>query len=1058
MRNSDLNHHQTSIFGDRYQQTPDETVEGMFRRCAEAAAKNEPVLGMSREEQITQFENLMLNDEGTLAGRGLANLGPNGNQMIFNCTAVQILDSRKSITTTLADFTEIAALGGGIGTSYSHLRPKGDPTKKSRGVASGPCSFIDVFQSMGGTIKQNGTRGLATMTSLAIDHPDIVDFILSKVEDGRWPTTNISVEISDKFMEAVRDGKNFDLVWDGEVRETVSAQNLWDMICKYAHHNGEPGVLFIDTMNRNTPYAGYLLIETTNPCVSGDTPMLTDTGFKQIQDCVGKTVSAWNGFEYSEVTPEITGYNQKLLKVSFSDGSSLKCTPYHGFYLKGKKGKVKTQDLKIGDKLDRFSFPVIQGFKEIAEKEAYTRGFFCGDGSIAIDRDRYSIYLYDKKIPLVPYLQALKDWDCSGRTCVELDRNMNWDKTWVPGPEYTINTRLNWLAGLLDSDGGSCGNGAYNIPSVNRNFLFTVKEMLHTLGISSTVSLMKKAETKLMPDGNEGQKEYQCQGCWRIVISGSAIAELVKLGLITHRIDTSYTPTRNAQRFIQVVNIEDAGIADKVYCYNEPKRHRGLFGCVSTGQCGEQPLPPNTACNLGSVNVAKFIDLATRRIDYSGIKQAAFTLTLMLNNLIDIAKYPTQAFEETIKKFRPVGVGIMGFADLLLYAGVPYGANPEALKIAEKVAQAVYNGAKEASEALAEQFGPFPGYDSQISSFPPRRNITLTSYAPTGTISAFFDVSSGIEPHFAPTTVRREELGTNTVRTTALDRYMNFHNLTEIPEHARFSISGPEGSELSVRDHLEILRVFSHNCDSAVSKTINLPEDATEKNVSDVFMYCWENGIKGCTVYRNGSRKNAPIQAESEDIDEDDNDDFDEDDLVEVVEITPKPRSRPKVLEGRTVPIKPDPNGPTIWITINNYEDAPFEIFFNTRNATHQEFLNALGRAITTLWRAGFDINHLLKDFCQYESPTGGNFCEYAPGKHKRFKSILDGIGTVIQEHIRVTVDEGESNPRIREEEVEHEEVESDVGYTDCPDCGMHTYRQGAGCPVCENCGYSKCG
>lgn len=754
MRNQDLTYHQKSVFGDRYQQTINETVEEMFRRCATAVAKDTPVLGMNREAQITMFENIMLEDRGTIAGRPLSNLGPNGNNMAFNCFVIPIQDSRKSITGTLADFTEIAAMGGGIGISYSKLRPKGDLTKKSRGKASGPCSFIDVFQSMGGTIKQNGSRGLATMTSLAIDHPDIEEFITSKLEDGRWPTTNISVEVSDEFMKAVEEDREFNLIWNGEIRKTVKAKYLWDMICKYAHTNGEPGVLFVDTMNKNTPYAGYLVIETVNPCA-------------------------------------------------------------------------------------------------------------------------------------------------------------------------------------------------------------------------------------------------------------------------------------------------------------------------------EQCLPPNTACNLGSVNVSHFVDMKNKTVDFEGIEQTAYEMAIFLDSSIDTSTYPTEAIEENVKKYRPIGLGIMGFADLLLYCDIPYGDNPQALRMAGRIASTVYQGALRASTSLCEQFGPFPGYDPEISDYAPRRNVTVTSYAPTGSISAFFNVSSGIEPHFAPVTVRREEIGTNTVRTAGLDNYMQYHNLTEIPKHARFSVDGPKGTELTTMDHLAILREFAINCDSSVSKTINLPEEATVDDVSDVFKYCWENGIKGCTVYRNNSRKNAPIQGTGKkdspmeekvegglSSDGEETDDYDEDDLIEVVEITPKPRSRPLILEGRTIPIKPDPNGPTIWITINNYEDSPFEIFFNTSDATHQEFLNALGRSITSQWRAGFDIHHLLKDFCAYESPNSGNFCEYAPGKRKRFKSILDGIGTVILEHIRVTVDEEPPTThtrRVRLAETLGEPKDED-SYADCPECGLHTYRIGYGCPVCENCGYSKCG
>ena len=734
--------HQQSVFEDRYQQYVGETMDQMFRRVAKASARDEITVGRDRRTQEDICYSNMSEMLFMPAGRPLCNLGPDGNNMAFNCFVIPIEDSRKSITKALADFTEIASMGGGIGSSYSKLRPAGDPTKKSKGVASGPCSFIDVFQTMGATIKQQGSRGLASMVVLQIDHPDIEMFIRAKHDNGRWPTANISVAITNKFMEAVQNNTSFDLVWNDEVRKTVDAQYLWDLICTQAHRNGDPGLLFIDTINQLSPFWGIETIEAANPC-------------------------------------------------------------------------------------------------------------------------------------------------------------------------------------------------------------------------------------------------------------------------------------------------------------------------------GEQPLPANLACDLGSINVLKFVNWADKTIDLKAINKASYDLAITLDGFIDVSTYPAKKIENAVKKYRPIGVGMMGLADALFVMGIAYGNNPKALQITEEITLAIKAGALKASEDLAKDFGAFPGYKPKKMDFPPRRNITLTSYAPTGSVSAFCNVNGGIEPFFARTIKRTEELGVSITDTDVIDEYMNYWGLDELPNHTRFSLSTSPDTELTTMDHLAMLNVIANNCDTGVSKTINMPRDATIEDVSTAFIYCWENNIKGCTVFRTGSRDDAPMQdAEDQGICED-MDDFDEDDIVEYIEASLLPKKRPPSLPGRTYPIKPDPNGSTIWITINDFENAPFEIFLTTNNSIIQEYLSGLSRTITALLKLGVDINFLIDDFCKYESPNSGTYYEYEPGKHKRLKSTLDSIGTIMRKHQRIHTDlvlDVDNDKEEILEDVLNDKPRTEPQSTKCPQCGEYAYNVALRCPVCEMCGFSQCG
>jgi ribonucleoside-diphosphate reductase alpha chain len=179
----------------------------------------------------------------------------------------------------------------------------------------------------------------------------------------------------------------------------------------------------------------------------------------------------------------------------------------------------------------------------------------------------------------------------------------------VPSCDITIKDRLCWLAGLIDSDGTlQSKEGSISISSINREFLIKIKLMLNTLSINTTVSIMHKETIRNLPDGKDGKKEYHTKTSYRLLISSYNISELMKIGLKTYRVPLQSNPNRNASRFIKITNItENIKLADKVYCFNEPIKHSGIFNGIITAQCAEEPLPEGGSCLLGSINLSEFI-------------------------------------------------------------------------------------------------------------------------------------------------------------------------------------------------------------------------------------------------------------------------------------------------------------------------------------------------------------------------------------------------------------------------------------------------------------------
>jgi ribonucleoside-diphosphate reductase alpha chain len=277
-----------------------------------------------------------------------------------NCFVMgTVPDSMEGIFDMLKEAALTMQQGGGIGYDFSTIRPKGARVKGVGSDASGPLSFMDVWDAMCGTIMSAGSRRGAMMATMRCDHPDIEDFITAKRDPARLRKFNVSVLVTDAFMAAVEADADWDLTWDGEVWRTVKAADLWDKIMESTYAFAEPGVIFIDRINQRNPLAYAEQIAATNPCVPAGTPILTRDGWQEIDTMIDTPVEVWNGSEWSRVTPRVTGHDQPMVRVSLSTGRSLTCTTAHRF-LTADGSRVDAAALRPGQALLAHDWPVVR--------------------------------------------------------------------------------------------------------------------------------------------------------------------------------------------------------------------------------------------------------------------------------------------------------------------------------------------------------------------------------------------------------------------------------------------------------------------------------------------------------------------------------------------------------------------------------------------------------------------------------------------------------------------------------------------------------------------------
>lgn len=543
------------------------------------------------------------------------------------------------------------------------------------------------------------------------------------------------------YNEAVNSGKS---------RKVVRAR---DLLRKALTESVGVGRIYQTNLwekNYHTPFKGD--IKLSNLCVAPETQLLTKDGYKLISDLVGEFVDVWNGKEWSNVEVVKTGVNQKLIKVKTSSGQEIECTPYHKFYIQQSywsKSLVEKRaaDLKIGDKLIKFELPVIEGFDSLLHP--YSNGMLSGDGCMV--NGKPTLYLYHGKRDLIEHITGVKRVyhdDKQLRDLVYFEEGVLKDKYFVPLSDYTIESRLEWFAGLCDSDGTVARNGtneSLQVGSIHLEFLKEVQLMLQTLGVTSKINVSREEGYNSMPknDGSGENGLYYCQKAYRLLVSSSGLFKLSELGFKTHRlIWTKRLPQRCAEQFTTVVEVIDEGRFDDTYCANEPKRHMLMFNGLLTGNCQEIALPTHhydsveelyyyrhvkdlslpesvrehfsklnesvkgevAVCSLAGINVGKIKGKVGSPEWDAEYAEAAYVALDMIYTGITESEYPLPHIEYTAKKRMSAGVGIVDLAHLMAKYKLTYDSQ-EGRDLIHRVAESHYWHLLNASIKLSKEFG-----------------------------------------------------------------------------------------------------------------------------------------------------------------------------------------------------------------------------------------------------------------------------------------------------------------------------------------------------------------
>ena len=705
-----------------------ETPEELFRRVATAIAQIDALYGKSEKEvnkKKEEFYEFMTTLQFLPNSPTLMNAGTPLGQLSA-CFVLPVEDSMEGIFDAVKYAAIIHKSGGGTGFSFSRLRPKGDVVGSTKGISSGPVSFMSVFDSATEAVKQGGRRRGANMGLLRVDHPDILEFITCKDDLTKFTNFNISVGLTEEFMKAVINDEEYELInpRTGKSVKKLKAKEVFDLIVHQAWKNGEPGIVFLDRINAANPTPQLGEIEATNPC-------------------------------------------------------------------------------------------------------------------------------------------------------------------------------------------------------------------------------------------------------------------------------------------------------------------------------GEQPLLPYESCNLGSINLAKMVSNGS--VDWERLRNVVWKAVHFLDNVIDANKYPLPLIEKNTKANRKIGLGVMGWADMLLQLKIPYNSK-EALTLAEELMKFILNEGRLASQELAKQRGTFPNYEKSIYyGKMPLRNATITTIAPTGTLSIIAGCSSGIEPLFAICFARNVMDGTRLVEVNPyfkeemekrglwsqelaekIAETGSIQEIDKIPEEIKKIFV--TAHEISPLDHVRMQAAFQQYVDNAVSKTVNLPNKATEDDVREVYLLAYRLGCKGVTVYRDGSRQGQVIQKGK----------------TEEQFIPLKPRKRPEVLKGITRLMKTGCGN--LYVTINKDKDEkPFEVFTNIGKAggCAASQAEAIGRLISLALRSGIEPQEIVKQLkgISCHSPVWAS--------NGKITSCSDAIAKAIEAEIRSTKGQTE----VQEQKKSDIEL---VHYGACPECGSSLSCE-EGCVICHSCGFTKC-
>ncbi|MFP8958580.1 LAGLIDADG family homing endonuclease [Natrialbaceae archaeon A-CW3] len=1234
-------------------------------------------------------------------------------QQLSACFVMSPDDDLANIHETAKKAAEVFQSGGGVGYGFWQLRPFGDSVGSTGGIASGPITFMRTYDQLCETIAQGGTRRGAQMGIMRVSHPDVIEFIHAKNKDvslahtlrlndpddytyttfaealeearelidddgkvpkhlrnaveGHLSNFNISVGVTDSFMEAVQNGEEYtftnprteephiateetkemygryDLGEYVEVGEPLSvpAELVWERIVEGAHENGEPGVIYLERVNKEHSFDVEKhpdhRILATNPCVTGDTLISTDRGMIPAEELYEQGVATdvvvdgrLSEASIKEASSVYKTGEKDVYKLTTQEGYELRLTADHRVMTDD--GWVEAGNLESGDTVH------IQnrkgGFGQHGtDAEGRVLGWLVGDGHLKHGEERAVLNFYDEDAEISEAFAAdvndvvreplgngnyevgvnsiSRSENYRGAQAIEQrirstrlyehaeEVGLTENKHQIPEPVMRGSEEMarGFLQALFTADGGVQGNVekgvSVRLSSSDRALLVDVQRLLLNFGIASKLyDERREAGTKLLPDGNGGEKEYDVRAQHDLVIAKDNLVRFRdEIGfLLESKNDAlrqhleAYDRGPYSDRFEATVESVEHDGHEAVYDLTEPDTHSFVANGLVVHNCGEQPLEEFEACNLGHINlstlagfdapdwrvwsaehadeyesheaaVAAFLEAA---IDWEEFDERIAYGTRFLENVVTMSDFPVEEIEETVRNMRKIGLGIMGLAQLYIQLGIKYGSD-EGNEVARQLMTHINHEAKWTSHELAEERGSFNDWDDSkyanpteyrewfehqtglnADRFPdgfPIRNHNVTTIAPTGTTSMVGNTTGGCEPiynvaYYKNVTddvqgdemlVEFDDYFLRTLEANDIDVEAAKREAQE--QMATNQFDGVDGLEtvpdaigelfvitadLSAKDHAAVQCACQEGVDSAISKTVNAPNDSTLEDAKEVFEWVYEHGGKGVTYYRDGTRTKQVLttradntefadeteaaEALVEQIDEifggfeqflehedvrevlEADVEFESDGERPTVEFAEK-RERPDALQGVSQRI--DTGYGKVYVTINEDPETgqPFELFANIGHSGGftNSFTEALAKVISTSLRSGVDPEEVVDELCGTRSP------KVAWDKGEQIQSIPDAIGTAMRRYLDNEIDKPypkqqtlEESADAEEAAVDYEDHETDGGAAtekqdatqdlidagespECPSCGSLSLYFSEGCKTCESCGWSEC-
>lgn len=853
-----------SEYGEKIRQlrhtlVPGESWEESCKRVATQIAKGEtPLL---HNKWADKFFDILIKNYFMPGGRIWYGAGrPRPNMM--NCFVVPVEDSREAWGKLISDTIIISGLGGGVGTNYSKIRPKGAEIKGTGGYSSGSVSLMRIVDQAGQEIRSGGSRRAALMMALNYNHPDIERFLDVKLDLNQLNNANISVLIDDIFIEAVKADKEINLEFNGKVYKKIKAKLLYKRLLSNSIKMGEPGFIHIGNMERDNNIWYERKIDCTNPCVVGSTLIATADGRNAVSieqlTLEGKDILVYSTNVITgkvEIKtgyhPRKTGIQKEIWKLTLDDGTIFKATPNHKI-LKKDMTYCELKDLKVEDSIMPFYSFENNGYRQISNTGAKMKG------GLHRNRRQYRLIYEFYNSVVDGKVHAIHHLDCNNKNdninnLMKISHKEHMQIHNISGDRNPMRSnKIDWNQYHINMSKAVSGekNGRY-IKVSNDELLKHGKIIFKKFG---------KLTRKLWDVYKKEHNLPHVHGNFRF----GSFTNFKNQVCTNHKVKSI--------EFIGYEDVYNITVEDNhnyhVITSSQSKKHIVTSGiCVKN--CGELPLPAYQSCCLGHIVLPRFVS-KNGKFDFQKLAETIIIAVRFLDNVIDINQYPLDKIKQETQFFRRIGLGIMGLHDMLLLLGLNY-TSDESLKFVDKLMNFIKKKSYEASTFLAVEKGSFPKFNKEsflkgdfIKNLSPSirtkiseygiRNSGLNTCAPTGTTGSVCGVSGGVEPIFAVASKRKfinaeDEYSTEVVVHPLFEQFIK-----ENKDVSQFQ----SAHEITPKQHIEMQKVCQKHIDGSISKTININAnydlDSLEKIVLDNLNY-----LKGLTFYLDGSRGESPL-------------------------------------------------------------------------------------------------------------------------------------------------------------------------------------------------------